>query len=347
MDPAALTGGKTMVFDKLGNHYRVVLLLLATCFVSHSLASAQNDDYRVPGQNPKYCDCKDVSREDTTRYDNELFLDQHSRKLSIALHNPWGPPRNPTSSTNEKLLVQEHYVINHDADLRVPTWVAYRLTEQDLAPSIGRRGCFRRDIRLSRNEGAVCGDYDEPAGVEPRYDRGHLVPSGDMVRSEAAMVNTYMFSNVAPQHDAFNQGGGIWRHLEDRARDWAKRKGTIYIIAGSIFDRDGDGLRDDDSEASMLQTDTAARVAIPTHFFKIVIHARQNQIIDCLAFIFEHVNERVKSGRRDEQLKGNLRSIDEIEKVTGITFLPDFTRERPDQAANLKSGVASSLWPVD
>ena len=43
------------------------------------------------------------------------------------------------------------------------------------------------------------------------------------------------------QHDRFNRG--IWARLEGYVRDWAEKKGTIYVITGAVFDRDGDGAR--------------------------------------------------------------------------------------------------------
>ena len=323
----------------------LILIAYASAFPQ---AWAMDVNCSATTEMPKYCDCENFTTTKTARYEKELCLDQHSREQSKSHHNPWGVPLNPASSTNERLLVQEHYVINHDADLGVPTWVTYRLTKDDLAPFLKRRGCFRRDVRLLPDEGAACGDYDEPTGIEPRYDRGHLVPSADMVRSEAAMVSTFMFSNMAPQHDGFNRiKGGIWEHLETRVRGWAKAKGTVYVIADSIFDRTGDGRRDPDNKASRLQTNTGARVAIPTHFFKIVLYARESEITDSLAFILEHIDKRVSSPERDNRLSDSLKSITEIETYTGVTFLPELTQSHPEQAKALKSKVASSLWPTN
>lgn len=82
-----------------------------------------------------------------------------------------------------------------------------RLRDHDLAVPRDRTQCFRRDPRLATPAAAFCADYNEPI-----FDRGHMVPNADMERSEAAMINTYMFSNMVPQHDRFNQQ--IWAHFE-------------------------------------------------------------------------------------------------------------------------------------
>ena len=95
--------------------------------------------------------------------------------------------------------------------------------------TIGVRGLVA-DVTLTR----ACGDYEEPT-----FDRGHMVPNADMVRSEAAMINTYMFSNMVPQHGRFNRQ--IWSRLERHVRDWAMTRENIYVVTGAIFDRDGNG----------------------------------------------------------------------------------------------------------
>lgn len=293
-----------------------------------------------------YCGCKVVTRQDAQRYDQLLLLTPVQRAPFLAYHNPWGVPENPSNATKERVLVQEHYILNHDGDLRVPVWASYKLTHDDLDHTLPRRGCFRQDIRLSDSEGAQCGDYAEPRGIQPRYDRGHIVPSADMVRSEAAMVNTYMFSNMAPQHDQFNMfRGGIWEHLEGRARGWAKARGEVYIIAGSIFDRNGDGRRDADSSAKRVPTDGDDRVAIPSHFYKIFLHERPNGYIETMTILLEHVDTKYQSkAQADRWLRNSLRSIDEIESLTGINFLPDLEVNDPSKARAIEAYKATYIW---
>ena len=91
-----------------------------------------------------------------------------------------------------------------------------------------RTECFRREPRLGRVGAPFCEDYDEPI-----YGRGHMVPNADMKRSEAAMINTYKFSNMVPQHGEYNRK--IWDCLEGSVRDWARTKGEIYIIRWGYF----------------------------------------------------------------------------------------------------------------
>ena len=72
-----------------------------------------------------------------------------------------------------------------------------------------------------------------------------------MNRSEAAMINTFMFTNMAPQIGiGFNRS--FWAHFEKRVREWAQDRREIYVITGSIFDRDTDGVRDADDDPNKI-----------------------------------------------------------------------------------------------
>ena len=110
------------------------------------------------------------------------------------------------------ILVNKHYVVGYHTELRVPFWAAHRLTKAQASQERTRKNCFRRDPRLNFDVTSICSDY-----VEPVFDRGHLVPRADMNRSEQAMINTFVFSNMAPQHAKFNQN--LWAALENRVRD--------------------------------------------------------------------------------------------------------------------------------
>lgn len=205
------------------------------------------------------CGCE-VSDRKESAYDWLLFLNAQEAAAAEAWHMPYGVPIGVTA--NEHVLRQDEYIINYDSDLRVPLWVAYRIRDFDLLLGRARTQCFRRDPRLTDSEAGVCADYEEPV-----FDRGHMAPNADFVRSEAAMINTYMFSNMTPQRANFNRS--IWARLEGYIRDWARLKGEIFVITGAVFDRDNDGTRDADNQAQRMQSNNGnTRVAVPSHFYK-------------------------------------------------------------------------------
>ena len=280
------------------------------------------------------CDVPDAKEQE---YDQLLDLTDAERTESLARHLSYGIPTTPTWSLNEHLLAQRHFVIMYDDDLRIPLWVAYRLTAEDIL-SRTRLDCFRRDPRLSDEAAAFCPDY-----VEPVFDRGHMVARADMNRSEAAMINTFTFANMTPQHARFNQG--IWRNLEARVRVWAEEKEDILVISGVVLDRDADGHRDADDEAERMQSNNGdTRVAVATAFYKIVLHKRPSGFIENLTILLPHSNERITTDRQEAYVTRHITSIDEIEVLTGIDFLTGIAQSNPNKERAIERFTASRLW---
>lgn len=204
-----------------------------------------------------------------------------------------------------------------------------------------RTECFRKDVRLPNNRAATCADYDEDI-----FDQGHMVPNSDMERTLRAMLNTYMMSNMTPQHCAFNRG--TWLVLEKLVRYWATEKGEIYIISGAVFDRDGTPGREPDHQAlRMVNHNAAERVAVPSHFYKILLHEQSDGSIDTISFLLPHVATKLPtSGSSQRQhFETNIVSISEIEQVTGNRFLAELYQSGPTTAQSVNGLTASSLWP--
>ena len=283
------------------------------------------------------CRCAAATAE-VAEADAWLWLSAKDKALSQKTHLPWGLPDGARSG-DARLLVQRDYVLNYDATLRTATWAAYRLQREDLATPLRRTDCFRRDPRLKASEASMCVDY-----VEPIYDQGHLVPNGDMSRTLRTMLNTFMMSNMAPQHCAFNRG--TWQILESLVRDWAKRTGGLYVISGSVFDRDGNGRRDaDDTAVRMTSSNGQARVAVPSHYFKIIAEETAPGAVVAISFLLPHSPEKIADGvaAQREYFAAHLVSILTIEALTGLRFFPELPQ---DEAIALKQGKARGLWPV-
>jgi len=279
----------------------------------------------------QHCDVPDYQVE---AYNRLLDLPQDSKDALDELHFPWGLPQNPASSTNEVLLHQEECIINYDEDLRIPVWVGYRLTNDDVV-SRSRLNCFRPDPRLDDDVSATLQDY-----LEPLYDRGHLVPRADMNRSESAMINTFILSNIAPMHDHFNQG--VWERLERLVRIWATERREIFIITGSVFDDDGDNRRDLDSDADLMRP--TERVAVPTHFYKIIMHRRPTGYIDSIAILLPHdeaIAKNQSDATKDRWIAEHVTTIENLEELTGINFSSELADNQENAVERSRS---SHLW---
>lgn len=270
------------------------------------------------------CPRSKVPRAELEQFDAELPIPLADKLQAEDTHLPWGFP------SHTRLLYHREFIVSYDSNRRVPLWVAYRLRAEDIVRR-QRRNSFRTDPRLRTDESSTCADYKEPV-----FDRGHLVPNADMNRSPEAQAYTFFLSNMTPQHDLFNQR--IWAHLEKLVRDWAKARGTIYVITGSVFDRDNDGQPDGIGGTEWMMP--TRHVGVPSHFYKIVVHRSEAGGLETLAVLLPHLD--MDPPNDDAYLRQHLVSIDEIESRTGLNFLPGLG---PLREASVERMVASDLWP--
>jgi endonuclease G len=179
-----------------------------------------------------------------------------------------------------------------------------------------------------------------------RPHQGHLSPNGDMSRALNPVINSFVMSNMAPQYCQFNRG--VWQILEGLVRLWVKDqdRGTIYVITGSVFDRDNDGKRDPDASAKRMKSKNGkSRVAVPSHFYKIVMHQKDDGAVETISFLLPHDQTDLDGDEAFQYLENNIHSIEEIEAVAGLQFFPKVAQEHPEAEAATLKARASSLWP--
>ncbi|HYI63266.1 MAG TPA: DNA/RNA non-specific endonuclease [Allosphingosinicella sp.] len=258
----------------------------------------------------------------------QLRLNPRDQSVAITTHLPWGAPRATAPATNESVLAQRDYVIGYDADLRVPLWTAERVVATRIG-KVEREDCFRADPRLDAANASTPADYDEPI-----YDQGHLAAFANQSSSEIAGHNSFIMSNMAPQTCQFNRG--IWQILEGIARLWAAERGTVYVLSGSIFDRDGNGARDADSSAQHMRSRNGGeRVAIPSAFYKIVTYRRADGSLATLSVMMPHNEANPDGPAALRYIQDHVTTVAAIEALTGLDLFPG--------ASDL--GESADLWP--
>lgn len=213
------------------------------------------------------------------------------------------------NGNKEQLIKHEGYSVSYNPDFKIPNWVAYVLTEDKVNNAkVKRHNKFVPDPEV-KGATALNEDYSKTG-----YDRGHMVPAGDMKWSEKVMRETFYFSNICPQDRGLN--GGVWNDLEMTVRVWAKEKGVIYIVTGPVIEKD-------------LKRLGGNRVGVPRLFYKVVCDPEKAQAI---GFLFENRDYK-QTSPRDQAV-----SVDRIEEVTGIDFfpqLPDKIEKEMEAKVNL------------
>lgn len=284
----------------------------------------------VPAAQARNC-----TPEEKAAADRQLWLNNRDKQAALARHLPWGAPQPTNPVTNEALLIHRDYVINYDSDLRVPIWTTHRLDAAGLG-KVERVDCFRKDPRINAPAASIPADYTEPI-----FDQGHMTPNGDMSRGLNPVINSFVMSNMTPQYCQFNRG--VWQIFESIVRLWTIEKRTVYVLTGSVFDRDGDGRRDADSAARRMKSNSGkTRVAVPSHFYKILLYQRSDGTVEMLAVLLPHDQTDVNRGEALKYLEKHIRSVTDIEALTGLTFFPNVGQA----GAAAKQARASSLWPI-
>jgi endonuclease G, mitochondrial len=242
----------------------------------------------------------------------------------------FGIPK-PNHSGNWTLVVRQGYTLAHNNVDRIADWVAFHETSDYVNGKEARpdSGAFKADPVLLKGRRAELDDYKGFNGV---YDRGHQCAAGDSKgRGKTVIRESFFLSNMTPQASQLNQQK--WRMLEDRIQKLAARRGELWVITGPVFeDEDGDGVID----YYVIGKD---EVAVPTHYFKIVLAHNEHDSSKWDAMCFLMPNKKVTA-----DFDSFLVSIDEVEKLTGYDFFPDMPA---DQQAKLESAIATTVWSTN
>lgn len=113
---------------------------------------------------------------------------------------------------------------------------------------------------------------------------------------------------------------GIWKDLEEKVREWAVQRGQLYIFTGPIY------------EGGIAKTIGKNKVAVPTHFYKIVYDPVQ---VEAIAFIMP--NEKLRTA----DMPNYIVSIREVEAKTKLNFLSKLKKRIQDVVETVR---AEGLW---
>ncbi len=264
---------------------------------------------------------------DEKKNGNDALLHLQNNEIEknrlINYHMPLGIHTSKKIAANEELFYQGGFIAFHDRDLRTTLWTSYRLTKADRDGADGkdRVNCFRTDPRLDNKHTGMSSDYDEAI-----YDRGHMTPDSDVKDDLIEQINSYTYVNMSPQYCFFNRG--IWLNLEHLTKRFAEKYDDILVTNGAIFDVDGLGGRDKDSNVDrMLSRNGKSRVAVPTHYYRVIIK-QEGHYWRSIAFMLP--NNNVSHGDTWADAKpyalDKITSLELIEAKASVNLFPDFPR---------------------
>ena len=226
---------------------------------------------------------------------------------SCAVHSPYGWAQ---TQRQVQPICREAYLVAYDAPVKVPAYVAYTLLPQNALGCWPRTNAFVADKSVPN--GATPYDY---AGTG--YDKGHAAPDGDLSWSQIVEYESFLMTNMYPQHGSLNRG--IWKLLETSVRGWAVQTNQSYtVFVGALYGA-GDPT-------------IGNGVIVPHGYYKIVINNNTKQIA---AWRFPHTKPYVNLG--NDLTKFRV-PVAQIMQEAGVQYA------FPQGAVELQPGQE---WPVD
>jgi endonuclease G len=224
------------------------------------------------------------------------------------IHSPYGFA---TVKRPVQPICREAYLVAYDAPVKIPAYVAYTLLPQNALGCWPRTNAFVADASLG-GTGARPDDY---AGTG--YDKGHAAPDGDLSWSEIVEYESFLMTNMYPQHGSLNRG--IWKLLETSVRGWAVQTNQSYtIFVGAFYGVDNPTIGNG--------------VVVPHGYYKIVINNQTKQVA---GWSFPHTKPYVNLGNDLTKFRVPLA---DIQKQAGVKY------KFPKGAVELEPGQE---WPVD
>ena len=104
----------------------------------------------------------------------------------INLENVEIPAR--LSDRTERIITHKGYTVSYNADWKIPNWVAYELTDVEVAGEEPRAKKFVPDPMVPKYESATTEDYKNSG-----WDRGHMAPAADMKWTISLLIKPVFF----------------------------------------------------------------------------------------------------------------------------------------------------------
>jgi endonuclease G len=222
------------------------------------------------------------------------------------------PSLSKEQSNNTPLCKLAFYTV-YDNKLRVPIYGVEWLLPENLNGALNRVSAFKQDPSIPLIYRTTISDYKASG-----FDKGHIAPVEDMRKDSVAMLESFYFSNIAPQNSTLNRG--LWKTLESHTRNLSVSLNGVYVITGTVF-----------SKTSSPVVIGKHKVGVPTHFYKVIIDKTHNEGIGYLV-----PNTTPVKG---VTYKKFAVSIKDVEAVTGINFTPTLD---PTQSS-FKGVIAKTL----
>ncbi|MGM0650687.1 MAG: DNA/RNA non-specific endonuclease [Bacteroidota bacterium] len=226
----------------------------------------------------------------------------------------------PLLKDDDELIVRTYYAVSYNTEHNLANWAAYSLKKRHAVKCVERKNYYYVDTLVSTGS-PVYDDYSRSG-----YDRGHLVPARDMLFNKTASKEASYMTNITPQTPAFNRG--IWKRLENKARQWAGRYDSVMIVSGPLIEGNADKIGKEN------------KISVPEKYYKAFL-VHNDTITETIGFV-------ILNYKNKEKFKNDLYhyaiTVNELEELTDLDFwpmLPPGIEREAEKAYNLE------FWQLD
>ncbi|XP_052742113.1 endonuclease G, mitochondrial [Bicyclus anynana] len=211
----------------------------------------------------------------------------------------------------------DDFVLSYDRRNRVPHWVFEHLTREHVKKNdaVDRSKCdFTPDESIHTFFRSQNSDYKHSG-----FDRGHMAAAGNHRLAQKHVEQTFFLTNMAPQvGEGFNRHA--WNTLEKHVRKLTKVYDNVYCCTGPLYlpRREPDG-----KFYVKYQVIGANTVAVPTHFYKVVVAEGADGKLDMEAYVMP--NQKLPD---DTPVSTYMVPPETIEKAAGLLFFDKLQRSK-------------------
>ena len=188
-----------------------------------------------------------------------------------------------------------------DTLTNLPLYVSHAINKENIeAGNITRK----RPYRYTKD--SLYAKLNTNAFAGTGYDHGHIAPARDFKWDSLAWEESFLMTNISPQHACLNQKA--WCFLESLSRHWSQESDStiIYIISGIIPDNYKDTLFINEN----------LQVSVPDEFYKLILaYNLFTKEAKGIAFVIKNSNVK------DEEIFNLITTIKAVEDKTSLVFL--------------------------
>ena len=219
------------------------------------------------------------------------------------------------------------FSLEWDCSKKANRWTAYQMHAGNTGGNVERQNDFREDPDIPSQYRSTLADYKGS-----KFDRGHLCPSADRLRSVDQNSQTFFLSNMQPQYS--NHNSGKWAILEGKVRTWAGSCDTLYVVkAATITDVTLNGS----TQSGLLNVMCNNSLIVPAYFYMAMMsYNKSTDTYNSLGIWTNHSNTA-------SEITIEYITIDELEQRTGIDFFCNLPDEMEDE---VESSLDLDFWGI-